>query len=92
MSVALEQLHRQRPELLAVSPIVGLSTDDEPTVDADGGELEVGATWLHEDTGVLHYYTGVTGRLWRPVDLMQFRGLELSLLFEIRDLLKGDEE
>ena len=77
-----------RPALATDSPIVGISTDDDPAVGAAGGALEVGATWLHEDTGVWKYWTGSA---WVTVAVEQADGLRLSLLFEIRDLLQGDE-
>lgn len=75
------------PALLTDSPIVGLSTDDGPTVGGDGGALEVGATWLHEDTGVLKYWTGSA---WATVKQEQADRLSLALLFEIRDSLQGE--
>ncbi len=89
MALTLHDLSRQRPALLTSPPIVGLSTDSEPTVGEDGGELERGQTWLHEDTGVLKYYTG---SVWTPVDFNQTIGLQTTLLFEIRNLLRGDDE
>ena len=77
-----------KPALSTETPIIGLSTDSEPTVGVDGGALEAGATWLHEDTGALKYYTGSA---WAAVAVEQADGLRLALLFEIRDLLRGDE-
>jgi hypothetical protein len=76
------------PALLTVAPLVGLSTDDEPEVDGAGGPLEVGQVWQHEDTGAWKYWTG---SVWKSVTVEQSEGLRLSLLFEIRDLLEGDE-
>lgn len=73
------------PALLTDAPIVGVSTDDEPEVDNDGGTLEVGATWLWEDTGLWKYWTGSA---WKAVTVEQVTGLNLSLQFEIRDLLR----
>lgn len=87
--LTFSDLARQRPALLTEPPIVGLSTDATPTVGEDGGELEVGATWLHEDTGQVRYWAGSE---WKPVDFNQMNGLTLTLLFEIRDLLRGDDE
>lgn len=80
---------RQTPALLTDPPIVTESTETLPTVGEDGGALEVGATLLHEDTGRLLYWTGSE---WKLADLNQERGLQTSLLFEIRDLLQGDDE
>lgn len=75
------------PTLLTERPIVSLSTDDEPELDNDGGALEVGQTWLHEDTGSMRYWTGTE---WKPVTVEQADGLKLNLLFDIRDLLSGE--
>jgi hypothetical protein len=69
-------------------PIVTLSTDDEPEIDNDGGELEVGTTWLHEDTGSMFYYTGSA---WKPVTVQQVEALKLNLLFDIHSRLLGSE-
>lgn len=88
MALTLADLSRQTPALLTSAPIIGLSTDSDPTVGADGGALEVGQVWLHEDTGRQKYYTGSE---WKLVDANQERGLQTALLLEIRDLLKGDE-
>lgn len=75
------------PTLLSERPIVTLSTDDEPEVDNDNGALEVGHTWLHEDTGAMKYWTGSE---WKPVTVQQADALRLNLLFDIRDMLSGE--
>lgn len=73
------------PALSTDAPIVTLSTDDAPEVDADGGTLEVGATWLHDDTGQRFYWTGDE---WKAITVEQANALSLDLQFEIRDLLQ----
>lgn len=76
-----------RPALLTAAPLVSQSTDTAPALDGDGGPLEVGATWTHEDTGAWFYWTGSA---WATVSVEQADGLRLAILFEIRDLLKDD--
>lgn len=75
------------PALLTERPIVTASTDDEPELDNDGGALEVGHTWLHQDTGAMFYYTGSA---WRPVTEQQRENLTLFLLFDLRDARLAD--
>lgn len=77
------------PALLTEPPIVTLSTDDEPTVDNDGGSLEVGQVWKHEDTGEMRYYTAAG--TWATVTTQQADLLRLDLLFEIRDWFTQSE-
>jgi hypothetical protein len=89
MPLTLNEFTRQTPALLTSPPIVGLSSDAEPTVGEDGGALETGQLWHWEDTGHWKYYTGSA---WKLVDFNQTIGLAISLLFEIRDLLQGDDE
>lgn len=89
MALTFADLSRQTPALLATPAIVGLSTDSSPVVGEDGGELMVGQTWLHEDTGALKYYTGSE---WKLVDANQERGLQTALLFKILDRLTGEDE
>lgn len=79
-----------KPALLTEPPIVTQSTDNEPETDNDGGTLEVGQTWRHDDTGSLYYWTGDK---WMPVTVEQAEGLKLALLFKISerlDLMVGD--
>ncbi len=78
----------QKPELLTGDQIVGISTDSEPIVGPDGGPLEIGQLWLHEDTGRLKWWTGSA---WTLVEPNQEIRLQTALLREVRDLLKGDE-
>lgn len=70
------------PALLTERPIVGVSTDDEPETDNEGGTLEIGTTWFHEDTSAMLYYTG---EKWLPVSEQQRENLKLFLLFDLRD-------
>ena len=88
MSLNHADLALQRPELLTSERIVGLSTDDDPEVGPDGGDLEVGQVWLHEDTGRAKYWTGSE---WKLADFNQEFRLQTALLFELRDMLKGDD-
>ena len=87
MSLTLSDLSQQRPSLLTSDRIIGLSTDSNPTVGGDGGALLVGQEWVHEDTGVIKYYTG-SG--WVLVDFNQRLNQGIALLMEIRDLLNGE--
>lgn len=76
------------PALRTDSPIVGMSTDSEPTIGNDGAELEAGDVWVWQDTGAWKYWTG---EKWLPVTVGQKDALNTMLLYEIRDLLIDDE-
>lgn len=91
MGMVLQDFSRQTPALLTSPPIVGLSTDDEPEVGSDGGELEAGETWLHEDTGELHYYTGSA---WKLTDFNQVFMQRQDRIIELLEQLvaQGSDE
>lgn len=71
-------------KLLTDTRLVGLSTDTKPTVDEEGGELEVGREWIATDTGQSWYWDGSA---WVRANYTQKIDQQTELLFEIRDLL-----
>lgn len=87
--MAIADLTLQRPALLTDERIIGLSTDDNPVIGPDGGALEVGQEWFHEDTGRSKYWDGSA---WYVVDFNQKFNQLIALQFEIRDLLAGANE
>lgn len=74
-----------RPQLRTTGRLVRLSTDSLPTVDDDGGALQVGTELLHEDTGAFRYWTGSE---WLRSNLPQKLDQLIDVAIEIRDLLQ----
>ena len=65
------------------APIYITGTDAAPTVDPNGGALQVGQE-LVRDTGARAYWNGTA---WKPVTEQQKLCQVADLLIEIRDLL-----
>ena len=77
------------PVLRTAGRLVCLSTVTKPTTDEDGSVLQVGTELTCDDDGSQWYWDGDE---WQAVTLAQKLGQGVELLFEIRDLLKEDDE
>lgn len=66
--------------LLSAEPLLALSTDDRPTVNMDGDEIQPGQVLVLEDTYLRLYWDGSD---WQPVQFGQEIQLQTQLLREI---------
>jgi hypothetical protein len=80
----IDDLQLSIPALMSFGRLVRLSTDAQPTVDDDGGPLQLGTELLIEDTGYSYYWNGTS---WVRTTFPQKFDLLVELAREIRDRL-----